>query len=317
MNNKDKIDDDFSLLYQKLHNQYFPILERLEKTETIKGYINFFLIFILPILLVLFGKDLLISIHLNTTIGYICILAIYIAVLIYILKPKKGNKKDEFSEIFNEHIIPPIVKCALPKSQYYPYDGIKEEEYSKGKWEKFVSFCSGRKIVTPISINNTDINLQLSEAFTEAFIGGLGVDGYGEIGIQFEGIIGFINLPKNINGFIRLVKNKSKLIENKENKLDLDYQEFNEKFDVETNNESNALKIFSKGFMIKLLEFVNNSKMGLEFYVCNDNLYIRFECDEMLFKSEFKERSLKNGYNKLKSITNIVEYICNILIENS
>lgn len=314
---KDNFDDDkekFNLLYKEIYNENLKIkFDKIEKKKKKEEYINLFLIFILPFIYWELGRYLLVCYNLQDYSTSFIIVGFIMWIILIRFRSKPINQKSEAVNLFNKEIITPLIQDVLPQSNYEPDIGMNENEYSNCNWEKFDTFYSGGKIVAPLKLNSREdkkTTLELYEVLTEKTIS------YGNehsIVSCFEGLCCFVKLPKNMQMYTKVINNEK---ENKvkENGLVTDMPEFENKFNVETNNTIKTNKILTSDVMLRLIEFINTSEIGIDLYINNDNMYMRFHTTEILFERKFNKKRLKEGYDTLKIIKNIVEYISSIII---
>lgn len=304
--------EEFNLLYKQIYNENLKEkLDKIKKRKNIEGYINVLILFILPVLYMVLGPYILRYYNIQNYSATYVIIGVVVWIVLMKLRSKPINRITEEEDLFNKEVIYPLIQNILPESNYEPYIGMNEEEYFNCVWEKFDTFHSGGKIVAPLKLDVINKNmLELYEVITEETVR------YGNesrIKTCFEGVCCYVKLPKNIQMYTKIT-NKENKIKVKENNLIMDMPEFENKFFVETNNDIKTMQILTSDVMMYLIEFVNTSEMNIDIYINNDNMYIRFHTSELLFERKFNKKRLKEGYDKLKSIKNIVEYISNIII---
>lgn len=302
-------DEKFEELYNKLYNENIKELENLRMPYAISSKAM-----IITLLLFLVGSGI------NMYVGIALFIILILEIIIYDRKERIGKDSGTiYINKFKEKIITPMIQEILPNSKYYNNGSMEQECYSGGKWEKFDAYKSDDEINTKIKLReypNTEIETLIAEVHTK--VETRDGDGYTSYSTAFCGLVGYIKLPKNINGYIKVVKNASKSINNVENKLEMDMQEFEKMFDVETDDKIKAMQLLTSDVMTELIYLATTSKVKFEFYINNDVMHIRFHTGPMFepdtFGKSIQYNMLKSYFDTLINVKKITEYICNSIM---
>ena len=191
---------------------------------------------------------------------------------------------------------------------------MDESAYVEGEFEKYdkyeaEDFMFGK-------MNNGSM-FEMSEVITkEKEIGDTSKDKYKTV---FNGLIAKVQTPKPFNSCLYVrkdIKDKSFLVRVFSGKLafddlriKLDPKEFEEMFDVYTDNKEVILKLFTPEIKQMLMEFKTKMKTEFEITMKNDYMYIRFWCGKMFEVAKLSKYSLDkdNLYNYYKMLVFIFE----------
>jgi len=300
---------EFDLLYNKLYNENFSTFEELRKigAESFKK-----VAIIVGIIMVLF--------FVNIVVGMLS-LALFI---IYLIKGKSKKNTDskhedvmEYLPIYKENIIRPILNCAIGNCEYFPNGEMSELEYSKAEWERFDTYKSNDKIVINLedNIKNNSV-LTLADVHTTK----LKTDKNGNRRKEtiFWGLAGYTKLPRSINCNIRIILDYKDLGNRLEEKIDMDMSEFENNFNVYTNDKIKATQLLTSDVMSHLTSLLNSNKAKFEIFIENEMLYIRFHTGAMFEPSLFGEsinyQELERCFDIMLEINNVTNYIINSII---
>ena len=118
---------------------------------------------------------------------------------------------------------------------------------------------------------------------------------------SFSGLFNDVKLLKNTNCYIKFRKDKvnrsilSKLpffSSNDKDKIDLDSPEFEQYFDVFSDNRMLTMQILTLDIMQKIVDFKRKMAMDFEISIINQDLFIRFRCGKMFEASSVNKFSL-------------------------
>lgn len=301
--------ESFTALYTRLYNENFEELEKLRKKEA-TAVAKFLVPFIICFALVFVFPPL----------AFVLIPVIVCGIIVYAVKASKQTvttRQKSYKEVFKEKIIAPVIKNAMPGSEYLQYDGMSKTEYARGNWERYDRYSSEDKIILPIKLaNNEETKLNISEVHTES----RHEDDEGHVSYStiFHGMCGYVNLPKNLNGYIKVRRNGFNLFGNKD-RLKMDMSEFEKVFDVETDDKIKAMQILTSDVMYDMLDMVNKYKTKFEFYMIDNMMHIRFHTGGMfepeLFGKAMKLDNVKKYFDMTAMIKKVTTDICNVLAE--
>lgn len=175
--------------------------------------------------------------------------------------------------------------------------GISSTIYNKAGFEKYDRYSS-QDLIKGTLESNTPFNL--AEILTQKRV----QDDEGHIYYQniFSGLFIDAKLPKNINSTIYFKKdkgnnsflNKIPLFNSPLNKMkiELDSPEFEEVFDVFSDNRMLTMQILSVDIMQMIVEFKREMKFDFEITIKENDLFIRFKCGQMFENGNIMEEAL-------------------------
>ena len=119
----------------------------------------------------------------------------------------------------------------------------------------------------------------------------------------FKGLVCELNLDKNTNCEIQVNRNKiktgkgflgSKVIKEKyKNKIEMDSHEFEERFEVFSNNGVKAMQILTADIMQDLINLYD--KTNFDFAIINNKLYFKINTPELFELDTFRLIRISNG----------------------
>ncbi len=293
--------NSFEEIYSKLEKKDFSSLEE-ERKKAYKGGIPgegstsvtalaFYLILPIGFMYIFFvslnnGIDTIFSSEASTTTKYV-LLGIIISVLVLIvryLRVKAGKNKEkryrkryisEFNKIFIELINPNYsynAEKGILEKNYKLVDLFLYEDYqARGLISGYLSnrynFQAGQ-ITTWCSYEDDNKRIKF---------------------VKFDGIFYEIDLPFSINTklYLRIDKNLDdtnfvKKIFNADGqltrlKVKMDSEEFEEAFDIYTENRVLAMQIFTADVMLELMHLYSGTSNKFEITIDNNKLYIKFD----------------------------------------
>jgi hypothetical protein len=338
-------------LYQKLCNQNIEILEekkanvREEKISNVKsiakskaihiileiGSIIVFIIFLNIILNVIF--DIYKSNDYEKGIGFTsfmlnifgpAVLIIGFISLIYqiVIRPIRSiqrnyfvniseDSKEEYNDIFCEKICGPIIEYIIPNSQYNHNSGIPQELYESmgfsNKHDKFISTDN-------IKLNNNG-NLIISKVHTLFKDGGASGYWYATMfcGIASINAISF-NIPCSIK-----IRNRALGSLKLKNPVQLNNDEFNQYYEIETDNIQLLNKYISNKILDYLVALAKNNQC-IEINISQNYMYIRLHNSNFLnFKAndKYNEEKIIDDCNSIITVINTNDFIINELKSNN
>lgn len=232
---------------------------------------------------------------------------------------KTGIKKSQpYKYVFKEKVIKPIVECAVEGSKYTADKGLNEQEYYK-VWEKTDTFSSEDEIIMDLDVTDKEsekLQLIMSEVLTQDEEID---DGERTYVTRFHGLAGYVHLPKNIATYIKVLRNKGGLFKKSKDNVQMDMQEFEKIFDVETNDKIKAVQILTSDIMTEFVDMVKSLEVEFEIYINYNILHMRFHTGEMfepqIFGKAMQFEKLKKYYDIVASVKHVTEKICNTINE--
>ncbi len=314
---KNKYDSMINLGYSKIEQvfkKYKKIYTKPKKrVSKLLIFILLFTIFgpliIFPtvfIMVFMYEEIALIKVITNIILASIIILPIWM-----IIRFNKKNKKaleyeEELYPVVRNEILFPTLKNELVGFDYNHSKGIDVYTFKQASLnERYDRFYSSDYIQFEVCNNHV---FAFSNVLTE--IEEQDDEGRTYYSTQFVGLVGKTTLPLSINGKVEISSLKGD-----KNKINIDMSEFEEYFEVTSNDEIKALQVLTHDVMIKLIEFRKLYNMKYDLVINNDNMYIRIY-NNKLFNLRYYEDFINDIYidiEKVFNIKNIVQDIFNII----
>lgn len=233
---------------------------------------------------------------------------------------KVGIKETQpYKYAFKEKIIKPIVECAVPESTYTADKGLSEQEYYS-VWEKADRFSSEDELIMDLDVKdneNNKLQLIISDVLTqnEEQV----ENGGTTCRTIFHGLAGYTKLSKNIGACIKIIENNMFFKNKSKDYVEMDMQEFEKIFDVETNDKIKAVQVLTSDVMTELINVVKKLNIEFEIYINYNILHIRFYTGEMfepqIFGKSMQLEKLKRYYDIMQAVKHVTEKMCNTVNE--
>lgn len=262
----ENIPQEFKKIYNEL---YVKNVEQLESLR--KSIVNRYIVFgIIIVVLVFFVSpkfylmdELLVQ---AIVIGFLLVFIIFIALMQKYRKRYIGAYKyniiSKFIKLVNENLeYKSTSKSAMTARPEYmmanfdnkPFNRFYQDDYIEGNIEEDVNMK-----IFDIHIQN--VVKRGKNTYTEEI---------------FEGIFARCTSLKNIDTTIKITRNKLKIIDSK-NRIQMDSGEFEEYFDVYTQDKITAMRILTSDVIQCLLDFQNRYELDFEIVFKNNIVYSRF-----------------------------------------
>lgn len=289
--------EKFNNEYNEVYNMYNDDLEVLRKKEKAR----FILIFVLVLI---FFSTLIISNNMYS------ISVILVIIVLVILNRKIIFSRSMYYILFKEKIIRRIINLVNDKLDYYPEKSITVDLYSRSLFsDNFTDFFSNDLILSK------ENNIVMSDLVLTR------VEGSGKkrrTVTVFEGMFLKLELDFNINSNVRVLLDKCMYdIYIKEKKIDIDSSEFEEKFNIYTNNRMIAMQIFTSDVMAEIIEYMIKNELEFEVSIVNNELFIKYNTGNMfepnVFKKNLDKELLYFYYVKLEKVLYVSDMIKKIV----
>ena len=179
-------------------------------------------------------------------------------------------------------VINDIIKKNYSNFEYYPNKGIEEDEYILGHFESFDKYHSEDLLFG--KIDNLPFKFADVITFKEVEID----DKKSDISL-FDGIVGVIDILKDVNFTLTISKNKIKIFNNN-NRVIIDNELFEGKFDVYASDEIMAMRILTPKFTNILLDIYDKKGLNAEISIIGRRIYFRFHNESMFNPCLFNMR---------------------------
>lgn len=220
------------------------------------------------------------------------------------------TNKEEYNNIFCERIFKPIIEYVIPNSQYDHGYGISKELYES------MGFLNSNEVYVStdnIRLNN-NTNLVMSKVHTKFKTGG---DGYW-YDTLFCGIASIQSLAFHIPIYIK-IRNRNLESLNLKNTVQLYNEEFNEYYEIETDNPELLSKYFNSRMLNYFIELAKKN-INLEVNIFQNKICIRLHDKDFLeFNTDSKvhEENIINSCNSIIAIINTNKFIVDELKFNN
>lgn len=308
-------DEFYKEIYSKNNKELENIKEfnkqvdkKLMVTTIIIVFITIFIAIAIPIIACYFAErsDSIILI-MSTAFG---LLLIFILALIFIIvKVYPSITKKEYKTVFKDNIIKELVKYMDnnldydlntgkdPVHLYNSYRKCGFENYNEYDAEDYIEGMLDGKYQIRMAEVHTELEKEDIEGNTSRIT-------------VFHGIFCNIGNAKNIKTTLKIHINKKKMnmIKNKK-KLEMDSSEFEEYFDVYTDNKIVAMQILTTDVMEMMIEYLKKYKIMYELTIKENQIYIRFHTGEV-FEPKMNRKAL--DYDMLNKYYGILDFILNV-----
>lgn len=219
--------------------------------------------------------------------------------------------KEEYNDIFCEKICKPIIEYVIPNSQYNHSYGISKELYeSMGFSNSHEAYVSTDNIRL-----NSNTNLIMSKVHSKFKDGGAYGYWYATL---FCGIASIYTLTFNIPISIKIRNRKLDSLKLK-NAIPLSNEEFNQYYEIETNNPDLLSKYCTNRMLACFVELAKKN-INLEVNIFQNKICIRLHDKDFLdfnIKSELDEENIINSCNSIIAIINTNKFIIEELKSNN
>ncbi|MDD2628395.1 MAG: DUF3137 domain-containing protein [Clostridia bacterium] len=294
-------------LYNKLYKENFEELETLRKKEKNKILISI-LIVAITFVTAWFSIVLFFS---------ICIVLV-VFIIINGIKGIKNKNKVDYTSVFKEKIVSPIIQKAIPNSLYKPKEGIPEHIYEMAAHREYYDIYRSEDLIKANIVlkNNKEINMQISEVVTQRETED--EDGKKSYTTVFRGMAGMVEMTKDIKTRV-FIMNDGKILMFNKKRVKLDSSSFEKLFDVEADDPIMAMRILTAEVMEKLENLYAKLKIKFEFNVINDKLYIKFHTGGMyepsVFSKSLELSKLQKLYDTNVLIIDVIKEMATVIDE--
>lgn len=219
----------------------------------------------------------------------------------------------DYNKLYKENVITTLLKNIDPNI-LYKRNGLERNEkesinYDKGNFEDYDTFSSEDMIVS--HINNIPFilsDIEVKKKYTDT-------DGNSHYDMVFSGTFAFATLPKSINATIVICDNRW-LFQKKDSYVQIDNTEFENKYDVFSDNNIIAMRILTPTLTTNILDIQKQTTLKMEVKIINNLIFFRFHGSN-LFEPSLKNTELE-AYNAYESICkyNTIKSIINEIVNN-
>jgi hypothetical protein len=304
--------EGFSTLYTRLYNDNKEELEQLRlksKEETKKVLFSVLAFFIGFILLSVLGLGL-----------FLLPVMIVTMVLIIVKSVNNGNSKEsptfQYKKLFKEKIIIPLITNVFEGAEYKPNEGWTRAQYREGGYKEIIDrYSSEDLIISPIKLKEgTESIIEFCEVHTERE--SRDKDGNTSYTTIFHGLASKMKIDKDLGTDIYIKRNWSVM---GKNKVKLDSNEFEKKFDVEAEDNIMAVRVLTADVMSEMLDMNNKYGYSFEIHIIRDTIYMRVFTGEVfepnIFKDSMEYQTLEKYYMVIQAMMSLSTHIYKVIDE--
>jgi len=311
----ENIPAEFENMYENLYNNHIQALEKLRKKvrwRTAVQYISLALFIIGYVFIE--AEEVVISRKIDSYIMLIGIISLFITIIFTVMNMKYKKK---YVESYKKEIVSSFIKLINHQLNYNPLDVNRlkiQGDYKKAGFDnkRFNRFYPDDYTY---GIIEDDINIEMCDLHVQNHTGSGKNSHTEEI---FQGIFAYTKCNKNIGTYIKVSKNKIKILE-QQNRVEMDSEEFEEYFDIYSENKILAMQLLTSDIMETLIEFHNKYYLNYEIVFRDDIIYIRFFTGAMfepkIFGNSMDKELLYIYYCIFKFIVDITKKANKILQE--
>ncbi len=211
---------------------------------------------------------------------------------------KKTKKENPYFRTYKETIISSLVKNYDPNLSFDAVASITKNTYNNAEFTIGSYFSSNDYIYGKI---NGIVPIKISDIRTTREDGS----------VVFQGLFSMVYLPINIQGTTIINKDYApiKALNEDMESLLMDSQEFENNFDIFTNNKNMTMRILTADTMNFMLNFKTQNNVNFEVTVKERFAYIRLACNDM-----FEANLSKNAfdYDTLYTYYKYLDFICEL-----
>ena len=180
---------------------------------------------------------------------------------------------------YKEKVVSKLLENFIEELDYVPLKGMPKSIYNESEYDNHYDLYRSEDYFEG-KINNQKIIM--SDLIVEEEVEEKNKDGEEETHIRtvFKGFFGKIDLNKAINSDL-IIRNSYGLSFTKNKKVEMDSYDFEERFNVYSDNNIVAMQLLTADIQEDILELYNKYKIRFYLHIKNDKLYVLFETDNM------------------------------------
>jgi len=300
----ENIPAEFENIYEKIYKNYIYPSKHMKKQAKIRTIIC------ISLSIFLVGSILA---NINTIPGAFLFAGIssLASFFISINLMRKNKEGRSYAEIYKSEIVPEVIKLINNQLTYNPKSEGRFElrrEYMEANFDKkvFTSFYNDDQI-------EGYLEPEVFAKMSDLHICNITKNG-DNINIEevFQGMFAITSCNKNIGTYIKISKNKLK-ISDRNNRVEMDSGEFEEYFDVYSEDKNLVMRLLTHDIMDFLVDFYKKYNLDFEIVFKKNNIYLRFFTGPMfepkLFGSSMDKQMLFTYYCVLKFIVEITKKV--------
>lgn len=292
---------DFELLYKNIYEISNPELVKIKNNNKKLRFKKLGLpAIVFFILLYIWSKTQLYILFLLIAPVFFYLFITIISVL--------ASQSSKIEEVFNEKVIPQLVSGYDVNLKYKSSIGLEEKVYVDGFWENYDEYRSNDMISGEKNGYSVDM------ARVDTIVNIRNSDGEEKHRKIFGGTAAVTSIHKNLKGITRISSDKgalSKIFDDSQ-RIEMDSSEFEQYFDVYSDNKIETMQILTSDFMEIMIEYVRKTGINLEMTLLDNKFYIRFT--KYLFNfMDLDHDKLKDSFETIDSMYKVMFDLLNII----
>lgn len=216
------------------------------------------------------------------------------------------TNKENYQKTYCENIFKPIIEKVIPNSEYTHHIGMNKELYENMKYSNFHDVYEA---TDNIKLKNN--NVILSKVHTKFKTSNAAGWWYHTL---FCGIASIYKMPFKLPFYIKIRNKKLESLKlNKKFKVELNDEEFNQYYEIETDNKKILEKIFTNRMTQYFIDLVKNKNQNIEVNIIDDSIYLRLEDKDFLefdiMNEKVNEQRIINACNSIIVVINTHNFI--------
>ena len=236
-----------------------------------------------------------------------------VLVLTYVIIRVVLRNQERLSKLYKEKILPDFIRL-FPSGTAEYYQGKEYTTYETYRIDDAYR-ASGFNSEDYIDVDVME-GVKYSNEDTNIEIGNIWVSDKRQKrqDVIFSGLFAHANSTKSINYFIKISKNR---LNKKKDKIDMDSSDFEEIFDIYSENKIYAMRILTSDVMMLLWDFYQKYELKFEVILSGNKIYLRFYTgnifDVKLFGNSMNKKNLFIYYSIMDFVAELTKSINNAL----
>ena len=291
------IEEKFDQAYSKIVDEYDNIMELSRKEAKVENRFN--ILILLVIVIINIGINIGLYKLMDSFSFEIMSLLITVSAAIFAAIKHRGGKSkiEKYANEFKAKVIAMMVKTFNEGFEFTPSEGLSQEIYDEGEFEKYDRYNSEDLIKGKM---DNKCQFEMSEILTERE--SISDSSKKKYSMVFNGLLSRVETPKPFNSCLYLrkdIKDRNFLVRVLSGKYSFDKlrvevepKEFEKMFDIYTSNPEIVIKLFTTDIKQMLMKFQTEMKMEFEITMKNNYMYTRFWCGKMFEVAKLSKYSL-------------------------
>ena len=305
------MDNEFEKVYEKILNKSGSDLREMRRKKNRYFAWGFLIAVLLDFLSILIFKDSIIP-----------TLTIIITGVVVLLMYYKADK--DYRKTYKKAVIEEIIKSYDENLEFNPDEGLTDYDYSASSFDKdFKETVSEDKVYGKI-LEDTDFKMAQIISYSDREYRDNDGNTQKEKVKTFDGMYGVVRMEVDSGNTIHIKEAEStfdaRIARMTRKKVEMDSQEFENYYDLYSDNRMQAYKIFTPDILLDFVDLPKRNMTHFEVKIENDMFYFRYRCGEVFeppkFKDPLDKETMHKYYNTIvfpidltkKIVKNIYDY---------